>query len=104
MIEDLRALDLDRMPVSGLLRHDLDVHRCTYAASGNGHLAEVLTRYGNLSTRIWCMVADRLANVGEHITEHITLLTHVIDGDAQAAANSARAHVTSFEHMVRPAI
>ncbi|MER7334608.1 MULTISPECIES: GntR family transcriptional regulator [unclassified Micromonospora] len=104
LIEELRALDLDRTPVSGLLRHDREVHRSIYAANGNGHLAEALTRYGNLSTRIWCMVADRLANVGEHITEHIALLTHIMDGDAQAAADSARAHVTSFERLVRSAI
>lgn len=90
--------------VTAHLRHDLAVHRSIYAANGNEHLSEVLTRYGNLSTRIWVVMAGRLANVSAHIGEHVELLASIIAGDPARAAERARHHVTSFEEMVRAAL
>jgi DNA-binding GntR family transcriptional regulator len=84
-----------------LMRFDIDVHRQIYAAAGNSHLEDVLIRYDNLATRIWCLVLDKIPSVAGHITEHVNLLHAIADGDAELAGALALKHVTSFERTVR---
>ncbi|MDQ0848805.1 DNA-binding GntR family transcriptional regulator [Arthrobacter sp. B3I9] len=86
------------------LRLDARVHQGIYAAAANPHLEDVLIRYDNLATRIWCMVLDRLPDLSRHVHEHVDLLRAVIDGDEARAAELARTHVTGFEHAVREAL
>src|SRR3712207_7560221 len=50
-----------------LMRWDLAVHRAIYRAAGNPHLEDVLIRYDNLATRIFCLFLDRLPTVDEHV-------------------------------------
>ena len=101
---ELSHMDLDTANPRHLMQHDLKVHRLIYAANGNPHLAEVLTRYDNLATRIWCLVIERLTNVQTHVGEHTALLTLIADGNASEAARAAREHVVSFERLVRSTI
>ena len=54
------------------------------------HLEDVLIRYDNLATRIWCMVVDRLPNLSRHVHEHVDLLEAVIAGDEARSAELAR--------------
>jgi DNA-binding GntR family transcriptional regulator len=42
-----------------------------------------------------------LSNVAEHVTEHVSLLRAIIDGDAELAAKLAAEHVAGFEKAVR---
>lgn len=100
----LESLDLENTSRSTLMRYDLDVHRSIYAANGNKHLQEVLPRYVNLATRIWCLVLDRLPEISDHVEEHVSLLRHIARGDAEEAAANALDHVLSFERLVRSAI
>ena len=86
------------------LRLDARVHQGIYAAAANPHLEDVLIRYDNLATRIWCMVLDRLPDLSRHVHEHVDLLRAVIDGDEAKAAELARAHVIGFEHAIREAL
>ena len=102
LVADLAHLDA-ASPARELLRHDLAVHRALHTASGGRHLLETLTRLGNLSTRMWVVLGDRL-DVAGHIGEHVDLLTAVIEHDAGRAAAIARHHVQSFEDMVRAAL
>ncbi|HEX5905773.1 MAG TPA: hypothetical protein VFY56_02055 [Propionibacteriaceae bacterium] len=46
------------------------IHRLTYRATGNPHLEDVLVRYDNLATRIWCLVIDKLPDLADHIRGH----------------------------------
>lgn len=62
---------------------------------------DVLIRYDNLATRIWCLVLDKIPSVAGHIAEHINLLEAIADGDAELAGSLALEHVTSFEKTVR---
>lgn len=87
-----------------LMRYDIKVHRLIYRAAANTHLEDVLIRYDNLATRIWCMVLDRLPNLERHVHEHVDLLQAVIDGDEHKAAELARTHVSEFEQAVREAL
>ncbi|WP_424347792.1 GntR family transcriptional regulator [Kocuria sp. CH-021] len=83
------------------LRWDVAIHRAVYAAAGNAHLETTLTRYGNLATRIWCVAADRIPQLQEHISVHTALLTAVLDGREQEAATIMLEHIRDFEEQVR---
>lgn len=100
-IEDGDALSGDR---TDLMRLDLTVHRAIYHAAGNPHLEDVLIRYHNLATRIFCLFLGRLPDVAAHIDEHGPLLAAIAAGDADRAAELAREHVTGFEAGIRAVI
>ena len=100
----VEVFDANAASVVETLRLDASVHRGIYAAAANPHLEDVLIRYDNLATRIWCMVLDRLPDLTRHVHEHVDLLRAVIDGDEAGAANLARIHVGGFEHAVREAL
>jgi DNA-binding GntR family transcriptional regulator len=100
----VEGFDASAASVVETLRLDASVHRGIYAAAANPHLEDVLIRYDNLATRIWCMVLDRLPDLSRHVHEHVELLRAVIDGDEAGAAELARIHVSGFEHAVREAL
>ncbi|MDQ4502389.1 GntR family transcriptional regulator [Sinomonas sp. ASV322] len=100
-----KAKEIGRVDGSGdrtaLMRVDMSVHKLIYQAAGNAHLEDVLIRYDNLATRIWCLVIDRLPDLAHHVREHTRLLDAIADGDADAAASLTLEHVKSFEMAIR---
>ena len=100
-VRDLQVVDGDR---STFITEDRIIHRLIYRATGNPHLEEVLIRYDNLATRIWCLVIDKLPDLAEHIREHSGLLEAIADGDGDLAASLALGHVLGFEQAVRGAL
>jgi DNA-binding GntR family transcriptional regulator len=80
---------------------DMAIHKLIYRATGNPHLEDVLVRYDNLATRIWCLVIDKLPDLAEHVREHSLLLETIAAGDGDKAAALALDHVTSFERAIR---
>ncbi|MEZ5089758.1 MAG: GntR family transcriptional regulator [Micropruina sp.] len=98
---EIRRLDLADDDRDGFLTEDMAVHRLIYAAAGNPHLQDVLIRYDNLATRIWCLVIDRLPDLAEHIRGHADLLEAIADGEADLAARLTSEHVTHFEDAIR---
>ncbi|MEI8409821.1 MULTISPECIES: GntR family transcriptional regulator [unclassified Kribbella] len=101
LAETLRSEAVSRMGALDLMRLDLEAHRALYAATHNPHLEDTLVRYDNLANRIWCLFIHRLPGMAGHISEHGPLLEAVAAGDADAAAELARAHVVHFEEEVR---
>ena len=95
------ALDVKGIGRNELMRWDMRVHRAIYRAAGNPHLEDVLVRYDNLATRIFCIFLDRLPTVARHVGEHVALLRAIASGDGDAAAAIAREHVIGFEESVR---
>jgi DNA-binding GntR family transcriptional regulator len=100
----VESFDTHAASVVETLRLDARVHQGIYAAAANPHLEDVLIRYDNLATRIWCLVLDRLPDLSRHVHEHLDLLGAVIDGDEARAADLARSHVSGFEDAVRKAL
>ena len=100
LAEEIKQLDPADDP-RNLLRVDVRVHSAIYKASGNPYLEDVLVCQDAHATRIWCLFLDRLANVAEHIVEHVGLLRAIVDGDADLAAKLALEHVVGFERAVR---
>lgn len=104
LADRLATTDTATLSPLSLMHNDLEVHRSIYAANGNPHLEEDLLKYDNLATRIWCLVLDRLPNVGAHVDEHIDLLRAIVHGRADDAARLARDHVNGFERLIRSVI
>jgi DNA-binding GntR family transcriptional regulator len=101
--ELLRDLRRSRGRAAGpLMSLDASVHRFLYRASGNSFLEDTLTRYFNLSFRIWHLVIDRMPEyVKKNVREHEALLRAVRDGRAADAEQIAADHVLGFERKVR---
>lgn len=97
----IAELDVATVDRAELMRWDLTVHRAIYRAAGNPHLDDVLVRYDNLATRIFCLFLDRLPTVDTHIGEHVRLLRAIAAGDADRAEELAREHVIGFEAAIR---
>ena len=97
-IRSLQMVDGDR---TTFISEDMAIHKLIYRATGSPHLVDVLVRYDNLATRIWCLAIDRLPDLAEHVREHGILLEAIADGDGDTAASLALAHVTSFERAIR---
>lgn len=104
MADQTDALDIDGLDRHALMRWDLLVHQGIYRAAGNPHLEDVLVRYDNLATRIFCLFLERLPTVARHVGEHAVLLRTIAAGDAAGAAAIARDHVTGFEQAVRAVV
>jgi len=104
LADRIEAMDVARMDRAELMRCDLTVHRAMYRVAGNPHLEDVLIRYDNLATRIFCLFLDRLPRVDEHVGEHVQLLQAIATGDAERADELARQHVLGFETAVRAVI
>ena len=100
-IEELNVAHVDP---DELMRWDLAVHRAIYRAAGNPYLEDVLIRYDNLATRIFCLFLERLPSVDEHVREHVDLLRAIAAGDADRADGLAREHVVGFERAIRAVI
>jgi DNA-binding GntR family transcriptional regulator len=104
MADRTEELDVSGMERHELMRWDLTVHRTIYRVARNPHLEDVLVRYDNLATRIFCLVLDRLPSVSQHVGEHGDLLRAVAGGHGDLAAEIARRHVIGFEKAVRAVV
>ena len=51
-IQNLEVVAGDR---TTFISEDMAIHKLIYRATGNPHLEDVLVRYDNLATRIWCL-------------------------------------------------
>jgi DNA-binding GntR family transcriptional regulator len=101
LADKIDALDMVDINRDELMRWDLSVHRAIYRAAGNPYLEDILVRYDNLATRIFCLFLERLPTLANHVTEHSSLLRTIAEGDGDAAAEMARTHVIGFETSVR---
>jgi DNA-binding GntR family transcriptional regulator len=97
----IRGLDVSPDDPETFLTEDMAVHRLIYAATGNPHLEDVLIRYDNLATRIWCLVIERLPDLGQHIREHSALLEAIAEGEAATAETLTAEHLAHFEDAIR---
>lgn len=80
---------------------DAEIHRFVYRLSRNPYLEDTLTRYYNLSHRIWNLALSRLGDVKWSIAEHQELLEAIESHDAGRAQRCASLHVARFEREIR---
>lgn len=98
---EIRTLEVRDGDRTTFITEDMSAHKLIYRAAGNPHLEDVLVRYDNLATRIWCLVIDKLPDLRDHVGEHVALLETVAGGDGDLAAKLTLEHVTRFEAAIR---
>ncbi|MHA6800066.1 GntR family transcriptional regulator [Bounagaea algeriensis] len=84
-----------------LIQLDLLIHRVVHRATHNTYLIATLDEYYVHSLRMWFLVLHRLDRFGHALDSHRDLLTAVAKGDAAAAQQILRDHVTAFEQEIR---
>ena len=87
--------------LGNLMELDARVHRFVYRCTGNPYLEETLTRYFNLSLRIWHLVIDRLPHLFARVHEHDDLLHAIAAGESERARTILSDHVATFEREIR---
>jgi DNA-binding GntR family transcriptional regulator len=87
--------------LTALMALDTRVHRFIYRVSGNPFLEATLSRYFNLSLRIWYLVIDRLPHMFQRVHEHEPLLQAIVDRDPERARDVVAGHVATFESEIR---
>ena len=85
------------------MRLDTTIHRQVYRCAHNHYLEADLSRYYNLSLRIWYLFLRRLPVV-DHRAEHLPMIHAIIAREPDVARQYAVAHVTHFERSVRDAL
>jgi DNA-binding GntR family transcriptional regulator len=100
LLDDVRRLAAT--PDAGeLMALDGRVHRLVYACADNRFLEATLTRYLNLSLRIWHLALPRVPNLLDRMHEHADLLLAVRDRKPDEARAIVREHVSTFEREIR---
>lgn len=87
--------------VAALMALDARVHRFIYRCTGNLYLEETLTRYLNLSLRIWHLVLDRLPHLFARVHEHAEVLRAIAAGEDERARETLTEHIATFEREIR---
>ena len=87
--------------VEQLMALDARVHRFIYRCAGNPYLEETLTRYLNLSLRIWHLVLDRLPHLFARVHEHDDLLHAIAARQPGRARTILSEHIATFEREIR---
>jgi DNA-binding GntR family transcriptional regulator len=87
--------------LESLMALDARVHRLIYRCADNPFLEETLTRYFNLSLRIWYLVIDRLPHLFARVHEHQDVLQAIAAGKAARARDILAGHIATFEGEIR---
>jgi DNA-binding GntR family transcriptional regulator len=86
---------------AALMSLDARVHRLIHRAAANPYLEQTLSRYFNLSLRIWHLVLERLPHLPASVHEHSDLLEAVRRRDPERSREIIAAHITTFENEIR---
>jgi DNA-binding GntR family transcriptional regulator len=84
-----------------LMALDARVHRFIYRCTGNPYLEQTLTRYLNLSLRIWHLVLDQLPHLFARVHEHADVLNAIAAGKPGRARDILTEHIATFESEIR---
>jgi DNA-binding GntR family transcriptional regulator len=87
--------------LESLMALDARVHRLIYRCADNPFLEQTLTRYFNLSLRIWYLVIDRLPDLFARVHEHQDVLQAIAAGKAARARDILAGHIATFEDEIR---
>jgi DNA-binding GntR family transcriptional regulator len=87
--------------VEQLMALDARIHRFIYRCTGNPYLEDTLTRYLNLSLRIWHLVIDRLPHLFARVHEHAKVLRAIEAGEGERARDILIEHIATFEREIR---
>jgi DNA-binding GntR family transcriptional regulator len=103
LVELAAQLDTDRSNRVTSEYHALDaaIHKAIYAAAHNPYLEASLTQYLNLTLRIWHYGLRRVPSQHSAGRDQHDVVAAIARGDADAAAQAARAHLGDYSEAVR---
>lgn len=96
--------DLEQVPdgnVKALMEIDRRFHAVVYQASDNEFLADILSRFYDLSLRLWFLVLNRLGDVHHAIEQHRGVAEALEAGEEARAEKLVRQHVIEFQQRIR---
>lgn len=88
-----------KTPLAGLIARDVDFHRAIYALSGNPAIEEMIAPHWPHMRRSMATVLAELDYRESAWSEHETIATHVLSGNAKAAEAAALAHALGAGRM-----
>ena len=100
LLEELRS-DGDGDDAEALMALDARVHRLIHRCAANPYLEQSLSRYFNLSLRIWHLVLERLPHLPARVHEHSDLLEAIRAREPERARQIVAAHIATFEDEIR---
>jgi DNA-binding GntR family transcriptional regulator len=99
LLRDIEALD-GAVEQEQLMRFDERIHRFTWQAAHNPHLAQTLERYFTHSLRIWYLVLDRVPALGHSVHDQTQLLEAILDRNGPHARAIMHEHVLAFQREI----
>ena len=99
LLRDLEGLDVPA-DQGLLMRFDERIHRFTWEAARNPHLAQTLERYFTHSLRIWYVVLDRVPGLGHAVHDQTQLLEAILDRNGPHARTIMHEHVLAFQRTI----
>jgi DNA-binding GntR family transcriptional regulator len=101
-----RDLARDHYSVQPQQRLELyaQVHRFLYHATANPYMEETMSRYLNLSLRIWRHVTMRLPGHCTPLDDHDSVLAAIAGGHSARGRDLQIRHIATFEEVVRAAL
>jgi DNA-binding GntR family transcriptional regulator len=101
-----RLAGASKLSLDKLAGVDADVHRFVYRTARNAYLEDNLTRYFQLSHRIWNLAVTRMRDgersaTSDNVERHAELLRAIRAGDDSKARELAIAHVLAFQEEMR---
>jgi len=100
LLAQLRA-NSDTEDAGQLMALDARVHRLIHRSAANPYLEQTLSRYFNLSLRIWHLVLERLPHLPARVHEHSDLLEAIRAREPQRARDIVADHIATFESEIR---
>ncbi|HLW95659.1 MAG TPA: GntR family transcriptional regulator [Solirubrobacteraceae bacterium] len=100
LLAQLRA-NADTEDAAQLMALDARVHRLIHRSAANPYLEQTLSRYFNLSLRIWHLVLERLPHLPARVHEHSDLLEAIRAREPQRARDIVADHIATFESEIR---
>jgi len=100
LLDELKGAGGDE-DAAALMVLDARVHRLIHRCAANPYLEQTLSRYFNLSLRIWHLVLERLPHLPARVHEHRNLLEAIRARDPERSREVIAAHITTFEQEIR---
>jgi DNA-binding GntR family transcriptional regulator len=100
LLEELKSAG-EGDDAEALMALDARVHRLIHRCAANPYLEQTLSRYFNLSLRIWHLVLERLPHLPARVHEHGDLLEAIRARVPERSRRIVADHIATFEQEIR---
>lgn len=98
-LQELR--ETNEEDIEALMEVDRRFHELLYRATDNEFLADVLSRFYDLSLRLWYLVLERLGDVRDSVEQHQSIIEALRRRDANEAEKLIQRHISEFQREIK---